>query len=435
MASHAPDPSAVVLAQPRTIPGAVKTGAIVGIVIGLASAGYGLATHKDLAFAGFVSNFMFWGGMAQGAFMLTVAMSLVGARWGRSLKRFAEALGVAFPVMYALLLVFFLVGGLDIYPWMHEQMPAHKDIYLQPGFFVMRQAVGLGLLIVLSMMFIRNSLRADVGALASKLGDKAPALWSRFTGGWQGDEAEAKACLERQVNLSPFIALTYAMTFAVMAVDLEMSLAPHWFANMFPAWYSASAFWSGLVGIAILSLTTRKWLGVDQWVTPKVYHDLGKLTFGFTMFWGYTAFAQYLAIWYGNMTEEIGFILLRTELQPWESLYYVVVGLCFLVPFTTLLSRGLKKLPNAYLAITTLIAVGIFLERFWVVMPSVQHEADLVTPLIITAGMGVGFLGLFALVTTWYLANTPVLPVQDPFLGPDPRPEFVHVHPKGEHAH
>lgn len=435
MASHAPDPSAVVLSQPRTIPGTVKTGAIVGILIGLGFFGYGMATHRDLALAGFISNFMFWAGIAQGAMMLAVAMTLVGARWGRALKRYAEALGVAFPVMYVLLLVFFLIGGLDIYPWMHEQMPAHKAIYLQPGFFVMRQVVGLGLLAVLSLLFVRNSLRADVGAMAPKLGDKAPSLWSRLNGGWQGDEAEAKACLDRQIAISPFIAIAFAASFAMMAVDLSMSLAPHWFANMFPAWYSASAFWSGLVGIAILSLTTRRWLGMDRWITPKVYHDLGKLTFGFTMFWGYTAFAQYLAIWFGNMTEEIGFILLRTELQPWQNLYYVVVSLCFLVPFTTLLSRGLKKIPSAYLAITTLIAIGIFLERFWVVMPSVQMEPDLWTPLLITGGMGIGFLGLFALITTWYLANVPVLPVSDPFLGPDPRPEFVHVHPKSEPAH
>jgi len=433
MGSHAPDNSAAYMGVPRAVPGAVKGAAIVGILVGLGAFGAGMATHKDLALAGFVSNFMFWGGMAQGALMLAVAMTIVNARWGRPIKRFAEALGLMFPIMYGLLLIFFLIGGLDINPWMHEAMPPHKAIYLQPGFFVMRQAVGLGLLILLSLKYIRASLRADMGTAASRMGDKAPAWWSRLTGGWQGDELEQAAGVDAQRGVAPLIAVTYAITFSVMAVDMSMSLAPHWYANMFPAWYFASAFWSGLVGIAILSLSTRRWLGVENLISRNVYHDLGKLTFGFTMFWGYTGFAQYLAIWYGNMTEEIGFILVRTQIHPWSELYLVVVSLCFLVPFATLLSRGIKKIPSAYLAITILIAVGIFLERFWVVMPSVQHEPELFTPLLITAGMGVGFLGLFALVTTTFLSKVPALPVGDPFLAPDP--DVVHVHPSAEHAH
>lgn len=434
MGSHSIDTSAAIAGIPRTVPGAVKGAAGAGILIGLLAFGYGMATHKDLALAGFISNFMFWAGVAQGALMLAVAMTLVKARWGSPIKRFAEALGLMFPIMVALLLVFFLIGGLEIYPWMHEEMPAHKAVYLTPGFFVMRQVVGLGLLSILSLIYIRSSLRADLGVASATLGDKAPAFWSRFTNGWKGDEAEIEQCYQRQLTVAPAIVIFFAIVFSVMAVDLSMSLAPHWFANMFPAWYFASAFWSGLVGIAILSLATRKWLGVEGLIKSNVYHDLGKLTFGFTMFWGYTAFAQYLAIWYGNMTEEIGFVLLRTEVEPWAGLFRVVVALCFLVPFATLLSRGIKKIPSAYMAITSLIAVGIFLERFWVVMPSVQHEADLVTPLLITAGMGLGFLGLFALVTTTFLSKVPALPIADPYLQPDP--DHVHVHPgQREHAH
>lgn len=431
MGTHAVDTKPAILAIPMSIPGPVKAAGAAGILIGLATFGYGFAMHRDLALASFVSNFMFWAGLAQGAVMLPVAMTIVGARWGRPIKRFAEVLGLMFPAMYVLLMLFFLIGGLDIYPWMHVQMPAHKDIYLQPGFFVARLAIGLGVLGLLSLAFIRNSLRPDLGVAAKVLGDKAPAFWASLTRNWKGDAEEIELARERGVFLSPFMALFYSLIFSMMAIDLSMSLAPFWYANMFPAWYFASAFWSGLVAIAILSLSTRRWLGVEKYITTNVYHDLGKMTFGFTMFWGYTSFAQYLAIWYGNMTEEIGFILLRTELKPWSDLYLVVVTLCFLVPFATLLSRGIKKIPSAYLAITSVIAVGIFLERFWVVMPSVQMEPDLVTPLLLTVGMGIGFLGFFALGTTAILSKIPAIPVSDPYMQPDPN--HVHVHPK--HAH
>ena len=38
------------------------------------------------------------------------------------------------------------------------------------------------------------------------------------------------------------------------------------------------------------------------------FHDIGKLCFAFTAFWGYLTFGQYLVIWYGNMGEETFFI-------------------------------------------------------------------------------------------------------------------------------
>ena len=46
-------------------------------------------------------------------------------------------------------------------------------------------------------------------------------------------------------------------------------------------------------------------------VQERHFHDLGKLGFAFTAFWGYLTFGQYLVMWYGNMGEETHFFRLR----------------------------------------------------------------------------------------------------------------------------
>ena len=140
--------------------------------------------------------------------------------------------------------------------------------------------------------------------MAEKLGDKAPGWYKLFTKNWTNLEAEVEASEKRQRKWAAVVAVAYALIFTMLSVDLSMSLAPHWFANMYPAWYFMSCFWSGLVYLGMFSLLLRKWMGADKLFKPSMYHDLGKLTFGLTMFWGYTLFAQYLPIWYGNMTEE-----------------------------------------------------------------------------------------------------------------------------------
>ena len=68
-------------------------------------------------------------------------------------------------VLLGALLVFLVIGGLDIFPWAHADehpMPPHKAVYLTPGFFFARQFLGLGLMVVLSLLFVRTSLRPDL---------------------------------------------------------------------------------------------------------------------------------------------------------------------------------------------------------------------------------------------------------------------------------
>ena len=104
------------------------------------------------------------------------------------------------------------------------------------------------------------------------------------------------------LTMSPIIIVAYALIFSMVSVDVSMSLAPHFFANMFPAWYFMSAGWSGLVWTAIIAIAFGKWMGIENLTRPKDFHDIGKLSFAFCMFWGYTTFAQYLPIWSSEQT-------------------------------------------------------------------------------------------------------------------------------------
>jgi hypothetical protein len=437
MVSHQPDFAPTLTSTPREFPSAVKNGALILMVVGAAAFAFGLFTQADRTLATFVINFMYWAGICQGALIFAAALVLVKGRWGRPLKRLAEAFSLVMVPLYLMLIVFMLAGGLDIYEWAHwtaGEAPPHKAIYLTKGFFIARQVVGLGVLIVLNMLFVRTSLRSDVGALTESGGYKLDGPLAMLAGieNWKGTKTETEASTTRQAKIAPAIVICYAIVFSVLAVDMSMSLAPHWYANMFPAWFFMSCLWSGCVWLGLYSLFARKWLGTEKIMDSSMYHDLGKLTFGLTMFWGYTTYAHYLPIWYGNMTEEIGFILIRTELEPWAGVTKVMLVVCFLVPWGMLLSRGLKKIPAAYMVVATVLAVGIWLERYVVIMPSVWKE-DTVPLGLIEIGTTLGFLGMFLFIVTYTLSKVPAVCQTDPYMQPDP--DHIHVLPKSQAHH
>ena len=457
--SHAPDYTPVYQSVADRKPNSNLKNICFGLMaIGIAATAYGLFTPgHDVNFGAhentlrvqgsFLQNFMYFNGAAQGGFLMTVIGVTTYARWTRRFKRVAEGLATFLPVSYGLLLLFLALGGIEVFPWHHQGHDGlaaagahHKAAYFDTTFFWARQVIGLGLMTFMSLRFVKIGRRADLGvakAAMEKMGLTAPEAWDKEIQNWEGDEAEIEKSQSKMINSAPLLAVGYAVIYSIVSVDLSMSLAPYFFANMFPAWYFMSAIWSGLIWTAIFTISTSKTLGTEKLMERNFYHDLGKLTFAFTMFWGYTTFAQYLPIWYGNMTEEIGFILYRTHGEVFGTMTLVTLVLCFGAPFVIFLSRGLKKQPKKYLAAACLTAFGIWLERYVTNMPSihsywmVNEDGSPITGLpfgFIEVGMGLGFLGLFIFVVTNYLSKYPGAVVADPFMQPDPKEVHVHAH-------
>lgn len=430
-----PDLSGPIRTTPREVPGVVKTLGFAGIGIGVLAFAGGLATDAQRTWGVVLTCIVYFVGLSFGGPMFSVIQTITLGRWGRPLKRVAESFGSFIPFAvgaWFLYLMGVLGGFIQVYPWLHEEMPPHKAIYFQPAFFVGRQLVLMTILSLLAFAFLQNSLRADLGVMQKKLGVKAPAWWGRLTSGWKGDDEEAEAAYQRGIKLGPVMAVSYMLIYSVFAVDAVMSLNPHWYANMFPVWQAVSNVWMSLSWIVIFSVLGRQWLGLEKLATPKVYHDLGKLMFAFCMFWAYNFFAQLLPIWYGNMPEETGYLLLRLYMEPWKYLSWVVGSMCFFIPFTVLLSRGIKKSPYSLVVVAFIIVTGIFLERFLLVMPEI-HRKDTLPIGPVEIGVLLGFVGAFVSVVTRYLAQIPSTPINDPFLYTNPFE--VHVHRTGDHGH
>ena len=432
-----PDVQGVMESTPREVPAHWRNLLFAGIGLGVLSLGYGLTSETNRTLGVFLVCLVYFMGVAQGGVMFSVIQTATLGRWGRPFKRIGESFAFFLPVVYVLYAVFLLGGGLHIYEWAHEgfHLPAHKAVWLKPGFFVARQLVMVGFMMVLSLTFVKNSLRPDMGVTAEVLGDRTPAWWSNVTANWKGREAEVEEAYQKNIKLAPVLIVTYAIVFSFFAIDAVMSLAPHWFANMFPAWIFVSSLWLAINWICIVTVLTKGWLKIDHLTKATNFHDLGKFMFALCVFWAYTFFAQLLPIWYGNMPEETGYLLLRMYTETWGPLAKVVGAMCFLIPFTVLLSRGIKKLPESLVWVAIVIVTGVFLERFLLVMPQVWMGETI--PLgFVEIGTFVGFVSAFLAVVTKALSVIPPVAVTDPFMNPNPAD--VHVHALGhghDHAH
>ena len=415
---------------PREVPvrylprsGGVNTLAGIFVVVGLVSFVIRLGQDPTQAWVSYVSNWLFFTSVSMGGVLFAVATWITKAKWNWSLRRVSQSFAAFLPIAFVLLLPMLTLRE-GYFHWIEEMATdpiiQNKAGYLNIPFLMARNFVGAALLFGLAIYFVYLAVRPDMGLTReAEGGDPKRASWrERLTQGWMGQKEEEVRSYKRMTTLAPLIVLTYAVVMSIFSYDWAMSLEPHWFSTMFGPWFFMGAFWGGIAATALwaLHLRTRD-KDIANHIGLQQRHDIGKLAFAFTVFWTYLFFSQYIVIWYGKLPWEQAWIITRSA-PPWGGFSFLVILLCFIIPFAGLIGRTPKMKP-AYLAtLTTVILLGLWLERYGLVAPSLHHEGDPIftiwQPLI-----GLMFLGLWMGSIRWFLSTFPAMQLWQPMVDPE----------------
>jgi hypothetical protein len=366
------------------------------------------------AWRAFFVNWLFWTGLSQAGVLFAASQILAGARWSHPLRRIAEASAAFLPVSFLFFLLLWL-GRADIFPWVRAPVAEWpKGFWLRDWFVFTRVGVGLLAMYALSFWFLYHSLRPDAALLRSTSARRAAGLYAFLARGWSDEPGDRNAaqlafCEGRQSRLAGALVVVYAVVMTIVGFDFIMSLAPHWLSNLLGAYFFMAAWLMGLMALALTTILWRRHLDLADLITPHTLHDLGKLCFAFTVFWAYLFFSQFIVIWYGNMPEETSFMMLRIAVQPWRSIGILMVVLVFVVPFWGLMGVVPKKTPAILGTFAVISLVGLWLDRWVFVVPSIvqtAHRAPLGWPeVLVTAG----FTGLWGLSHAWFARTFPIV--------------------------
>ncbi|MGH7726452.1 MAG: hypothetical protein ACREOU_13580 [Candidatus Eiseniibacteriota bacterium] len=376
-------------------------------ILGLGAFAFLLVTgHTKQAWQSYLVNLVFFLGIAQaGIVWAAVARTARGHKWASTLFRYGEAMSSFLPIGYALVLIFLLAGGSTLYPWVAEPI-AQKAPWLNWPGFVARNAILMGALVLMSRMLLGMSLRPDLGRAKALVTGKLADLYGRRTKQWKGDAVETDQAHKNLNNLSPWFIVLYCLVYTVWAFDVLMSLDPHWVSTLFGAFIFMSTLYTGLAAMSLLATWTRKPLGLESAVATEQYHTLGKLLFSFAMFWVYSYYSQFLPIWYGNLSEETPYVVLRLK-PPFTFWAWTIFFLVFLIPFIGLMNWTTKKNPRLQAIFAIICLTGVWLERNILVLPSIEPTRfDLTLPQL---GVMVGFLGAFLLTFLNFASKYPML--------------------------
>lgn len=360
--------------------------------VGLIASLVGYFLDSEQFFFSYLTSFTFFTSIALASLILVMIHHITKSSWGTVLRRIPESF-FANIWIWAIFIVPVLIGMSSLYSWTNTEYVADDPImlgkvpYLNVPFFVIRQFVYFAIWGYLGYRLHKVSIEMDK------------------TNDW--------GLVQVFRNLSAPGILIFSLTVAFASFDWLMSLDAHWFSTMFGVYFFAMSF-QALFPILILMVFWMHRKGILNNTIGKAHiYDLGAWFFGFSVFYAYIAFSQFLLIYYANIPEETLWFYHRME-GSWAIVTYALLFGRFIIPFILLLNRDTKHNHKLLFITSILVIVMHLIEIHWIVMPVLHHDGvslswlDLVTLI----GLGGIFMGLFFQT----LKRHNLVPVNDPQL-------------------
>lgn len=251
-------------------------------------------------------------------------------------------------------------------------------------------------------------------------------IWSLFARqlvmrSYQQDISGNPKILAGSIRISAAYLALFAVSFSLAMIDWIMSLEPMWFSTIWGIYQFAGMFQATLAAMILLcvSLSSRN-RPLEGAFNTEHLHDLGKLLFGFSCFWIYIWFCQYMLIWYSNIPEETSYFVTRTH-GPWGPVVVSSLMLNGIIPFFALLPRHSKRSREIISRIAIIVLAGRWIDLYAMIVPSNAPSGPRFGLWEVAALCClIGFAAIMALRS--FEAGRPV-PTKDPFLT-----ESLHYH-------
>ena len=244
-----------------------------------------------------------------------------------------------------------------------------------------------------------------------------------FIGGWSlyryfsrkfslaQDLANDNKNFKRNFQISAGFLVFYIYTESMMSWDWVMSVDPHWFSTLFGWYVFASMIVSGITTIALMTIYLKS-KGYLKFVNDSHLHDLAKYMFGFSVFWAYLWFSQFMLIWYANIPEEVTYFV--TRIEDYNIPFFTMFALNFIFPFLVLMNSDYKRVPWFIVMAGMIILVGHYMDVYNMIMPATVGDRW---------GFGLSeisalalFTGLFIILVFYSLSKAPLLAKGNPFI-------------------
>ena len=360
------------------------------IAIGVVSFVLGFLFDAKRTWANYLLNNYYFVSLAIGAAFFGAIQYITNSGWSALFKRIPEAMVAYIPIAGIFFLILYF-GMHNLFEWTHEDIVQHdhllqhKSPYLNEPFFFARVIVFFVVWTLMSKFLRRLSLKED--------------------------EVGGMVYFEKSEFYSRVFIFIIAISFSVFAIDLLLSLDPHWFSTLFAGRSFIASFLHGSSIITLIVIILNR-SGKFGLLNRSHLHDFTRYIFMTSIIWGYFNFTEFMLIWYGNIPEETSWFVERWH-GAYEVIFFANIFLNWFIPFVVLMPRKSSRSKMIITPVIILLMIGQYTELYYIIWPATVGAAKFG---LLEIGTFLGYVGLFSFVVATYLTKASLIPKKHPYL-------------------
>ncbi len=333
--------------------------------------GIGLAgKNSPVGWAMYITTFVFWVGIAHSGTLISAILFLVRVRWRAAVYRSAEAVTV-FAVMTAGLFPFIHLGRVWVAHWI---MPVPNFGGLWPNFRspLAWDVLAISTYFTVSSTFFFMGMLPDLAIVRDKMKGWRKKVYGLLSLGWQGTDLQWRHFTAAYVFLAALATPLVISVHSIVSWDFAMSIVPGWHSTIFAPYFVAGAIHSGLAMVVLLLIPIRKAFHLERYITMHHFESLAKFIIFTALVVGSAYVIELFIAWYSNNPFEQSIFLYRA-LGDYAFAFWLLMTTNIFIPML-LWWRKIRTSVPALVAICISIEIGMWLERFVIIVTSLAHD-------------------------------------------------------------
>ncbi|MGZ8440718.1 MAG: NrfD/PsrC family molybdoenzyme membrane anchor subunit [Candidatus Deferrimicrobiaceae bacterium] len=377
---------------------------------GLGVAGY---THP-VNWAIYITDFVFWVGIAHSGTLISAVLYLFRARFRTSFNRAAEAMTV-FALMVAGLFPLIHLGRSWVFYYLLPY-PNQRQLWVNFRSPLIWDVFAVGTYFTVSLVFFYVGMIPDFAIVRRCKEGFRKKIFGVLSLGWKGTEKEWRHYGMLYLFLAAFATPLVASVHSVVSWDFAMSIVPGWHTTIFAPYFVAGAILSGTAMVITLVVPLRKAMNLHEYITDDHFESIAKIMLFTSLIVSYAYIIEFGLAWYGGNVFETGAFRYRA-LGNFRYLTWAMIFCNSLVPLT-LFAKRLRRNTTYLLIVSLLVNVGMWLERFVIIVTSLAHDYDpyvwgTYSPTYVEVGISLGSFGMFFTLYLLFVKSLPVLSITE----------------------
>jgi len=333
--------------------------------------GMGMAGKRvPQMWAMYITTFVFWIGIGHAGTLISAILYLFRARWRTSIYRAAEAMTI-FAVMTAGLFPLIHAGRM----WFaYFLMPYPNQRYLWPNFRspLVWDVFAISTYLSVSTVFFIVGLVPDIAAVRDASTGWRRRIFAMLALGWEGSDNQWRHYRRAYGLLAALATPLVLSVHSVVSWDFAMALVPGWHSTLFAPFFVDGAIFSGFAMVLVLGLPMRHFFKLHAYIQEKHLDAMGKLILVTGLVLTYFYICEiFTSLYSGEHIEKASLFWKVTQTYAWAlwTMYF-----CNCVAPLVLFSRRARTSPVALYVVSVLVLIGMWFERFNIIVPSLGHD-------------------------------------------------------------